>query len=214
MKKHKAPLNELLVQAIRDRIISLDYAPGSLVPEPDICKEFNVSRTPIKEALKKLEDMGLVTIIPRYGTTVSSIDIADVRCAFEIKIQLEKLAGSLAARRITPDRIRELEAIVTTMKTMDSPTDYRQIIELDARFHDIIYDAAQNPILKKMLQNLHSRCARLWCSALNSNFPQTVIAGHLGEILESLKARDAARAEALMESHVQSFIDRIREELL
>jgi DNA-binding GntR family transcriptional regulator len=214
MKKQRQPLNETLVQAIRDRIIGLDYPPGSLVPEKELCAEFKVSRTPVKEALKKLEDMGLVTIIPRFGTTVSSIDIADVRCAFEIKIQLEKLAGSLAARRITQDRIRELTAVVDTLKGLDQDADYDRVIELDARFHDIVHDAAQNPILKKMLRNLHSRCARLWSSALGNTFASSLIAGHLEGILESLRERDPGRTEALVEAHVQGFIDRIREQLL
>lgn len=210
---NKTPLNEHIFETIRDRIVRLTYAPGFMLPEKEICQEFKVSRTPVKEALKKLEEMGLVTIIPRYGTTVSGIDISEIRCAFEIKIQLEKLAGSLAAKRITENRFKDLEAIVNRIKELRQ-ADYQDVIELDAAFHEIIYDAAQNPLLKNMLQNLHSRCARLWCSALRQNFPGSLIAEQLQEILDCLKKRDDQKTSELMEQHVQSFIDLIKEQLL
>lgn len=97
--------------ALRDRIVYLEYLPGALLSEKELCEEFKVSRTPLREAIRKLEDMGLVKSIPRFGTYVTAIDINEIRCAFEVKKKLEALAGALAARRISKDKLEELRSI-------------------------------------------------------------------------------------------------------
>ena len=83
--------------------------PESFCPEKELCDEFKVSRTPLREAIQKLKEMKLVTVIPRFGTYVSSVDINEIRSAFEVKIKLEGLAGEAAARRITPRQTRGIE---------------------------------------------------------------------------------------------------------
>ena len=103
----KAP-HEKIFQTIRDRIVYMEYAPGKPLPEKDLCEEFKVSRTPVREAVKKLEEMKLVTVIPRFGTYVAPVDINEIRSAFEVKLRLEGLAGEVAAKRITHDKLNEM----------------------------------------------------------------------------------------------------------
>jgi DNA-binding GntR family transcriptional regulator len=192
----------------------MDYPPGKPLSEKEFCEEFKVSRTPLREAIKKLEEMKLVTVIPRYGTYVSSVDINETRSAFEVKIKLEGLAGEAAAKRITADKLAEMKALIQEADGLLKNGGHRNLIEMDTRFHEIIYQATQNPILQEMLENLHGRCARLWNSALSDVIPISTIISQLREIYSALERRDAEKAGKLMESHVRYFIDQIKSQLL
>jgi len=112
MNYQKQTLHNKIFETLRDRIVYMDYSPGMGLTEKELCGEFKVSRTPLREAIRKLEEMKLVTVIPRFGTYVSSIDINEIRCAFEVKIKLEGLAGELAARRITSDKLEEMRRLI------------------------------------------------------------------------------------------------------
>jgi GntR family transcriptional regulator, rspAB operon transcriptional repressor len=207
-------LPEKIFRTIRDRIVYMEYPPGKLIPEKELCDEFKVSRTPLREAIQKLKEMKLVSVIPRYGTYVSPVDINEIRSAFEVKIKLEGLAGEVAARRITADRLKEMQSLIEKADALLKVDGHRHLIEVDAQFHEIIYQAAQNPILKEMLENLHSRCARLWNSALSNVIPIAMIMTQLKEIYSALEKRDSQKARQLMEEHVLYFIDQIKSQLL
>jgi DNA-binding GntR family transcriptional regulator len=207
-------LPERIFAALRDRIVYMEYPPGKLLPEKELCAEFKVSRTPLREAIQKLKEMGLVTVIPRFGTHVSSVDINEIRCAFEVKIRLEGLAGEMAAKRITGDKLAELKGLIERADVLSKEERQRRIIEIDGQFHEIIYQATQNQILREMLQNLHGRCARLWNSSLAEIIPLDTVINQLKEIYSSLEIRDPLKARLLMEDHVRYFIDHIKNQLL
>ncbi len=210
----KCSLSEKIYVVLRDRIVYMDYPPGKLLIEKDICEEFKVSRTPLREAIQKLKEMKLVTVIPRYGTYVSLVDINEIRLAFEVKIKLEGLAGEVAARRITQDKLEELKSLIEKTDGLLRESGHRQLIETDSQFHEIMYQATQNPILIEMLESLHARCARLWNSALGKIIPLATIVSQLKEIYSSLEKRDSVNARQLMEDHVRYFIDQIKSQLL
>ncbi len=214
MTYQRNALHEKIFKALRDRIIYMEYVPGKLIPEKDLCAEFKVSRTPLREAVKKLAEMKLVNVIPRFGTYVSPVDIHEIRSAFEVKIKLEGLAGEVAAKRITEDKLKQLEVLIHDADVLLKESAQRNLIEIDSRFHEIIYGATQNPILQEMLENLHSRCARLWNSALSEVIPGPVIIHQLKEIYSALKKREAQRSSKLMEDHVCYFINHIKNQLL
>jgi DNA-binding GntR family transcriptional regulator len=214
MSFQKNNLHNRIFKTLRDRIVYMDYPPGKPLSEKEFCEEFKVSRTPLREAIKKLEEMKLVTVIPRYGTYVSSVDINEIRSAFEVKIKLEGLAGEAAAKRITADKLAEMKALIQEADVLLKNGGHRNLIEMDTRFHEIIYQATQNPILQEMLENLHGRCARLWNSALSGVIPIATIISQLREIYSALESRDAEKAAKLMETHVRYFIDQIKSQLL
>jgi DNA-binding GntR family transcriptional regulator len=205
---------EKIFRTIRDRIVYMEYIPGKPLPEKDLCEEFKVSRTPVREAVKKLEEMKLVTVIPRFGTYVAPVDINEIRSAFEVKIKLEGLAGEVAAKRITHDKLTEMKSLIEEADVLLKGGGHRHLIEIDTRFHEILYQAAQNPILQEILENLHSRCARLWGSSLSSVIPIPEIIHQLKEIYSALEQRNPRTAAQLMEEHVRYFIDHIKSQLL
>lgn len=192
----------------------MEYPPGTNLSEKELCESFKVSRTPLREAIKWLENMKLVTVIPRYGTYVSPIDINETKCAFEVKIKLEGLAGEMAAKKITPGKLAELQALIEKADTLLKKGEHRNLIEIDSNFHEIIYQSTQNPILQEMLENIHCRCARLWNSALTENVPIPEIIRQLTEIYLSLKSGDCEKTKQLLEDHVRYFIDLIKNRLL
>ena len=214
MNSQKPSLSHKIFKTLRDKIIFMEYPPGMNLSEKDLCKTFKVSRTPLREAFRRLEDMKLVTVFPRYGTYVSQIDINEIRCAFEVKIKLEGLAGSVAAKRITADKLEELQAVIKNAEGLIKENGQRKLIEIDNNFHQIVYQSTQNPILQEMLENIHCRCERLWTSALSESIPSPEIIGELKEIYLTLKKRDAEKASLLLENHVRHFIDLIKNQLL
>ena len=210
------PLHSGIFETLRDRIVHGEYPPGMGLSEKELCREFNVSRTPLREALAKLEGMKLVTVIPRFGTNVSPIDINEIRCAFEVKIKLEGLAVELAAKRIETAELNELESIIGQVAQLEGNGRYRhhRLIEIEARFHRIILQAAQNSILEEFLDNLHHRCARLWSSSLSEIVPNRDILIQMRKIYTALKDGDPDAARQNMERHVQYFIEKIKMRLL
>jgi DNA-binding GntR family transcriptional regulator len=141
--------------------------------------------------------MKLVSVIPRYGTYISPVDINEIRCAFEVKIKLEGLAGEVAAKRITHDKLSEMKSLIEEADVLLKGGGHRHLIEIDTRFHEIIYQAAQNPILQEILENLHSRCARLWGSSLSGVIPIPEIIHQLKEIYSALEQRNPKTAAQL-----------------
>ena len=210
-------LHRNIFQTLRDRIVHGEYPPGMGLSEKDLCREFSVSRTPLREALAKLESMKLVTIIPRFGTNVSPIDIDEIRCAFEVKIKLESLAVGLAVERIDSEKLKALDDViqeVVQLKDEDDQHRHQRMIELEKRFHRIILQAAQNPILEEFLDNLHYRCARLWSSSLSQVVPNEEILNQMKNIYRAIAERDAESAGRHMEQHIHYFIEKIKMRLL
>jgi len=210
-------LHRSIFQTLRDRIVHGEYPPGMGLSEKDLCREFNVSRTPLREAMAKLESMKLVTIIPRFGTNVSPIDIDEIRCAFEVKIKLESLAVELAVDRIDSEQLKALDGViqeVVQLNEEDAHHRHHRLIELEKRFHRIILQAAQNPILEEFLDNLHYRCARLWSSSLSQVVPNEDILDQMKNIYQALAEGDAENAGRHMAQHIHYFIEKIKMRLL
>ena len=111
----KSKLSEAVFITLRDRIVYLDYPPNFLLTEKQLCEEFGVSRTPLREAIFKLESMNLVKSIPRFGTFVTPINVKEIRDTYLVKANLESMAGKTAAERITPSDAAQLENITEVL---------------------------------------------------------------------------------------------------
>lgn len=152
-----------IYEILKRRIINLDYEPGFILNESDLADEFNISRAPVRSALRLLMIDKLVKIVPRFGAQVSTIDFKQMRFVFELTRVLDPFAARLAAERISDEGIKELEEIMERIKSYkEISRDYQDAIADDERFHNIIYSSCGNPWLKDILTNLHYHTERLW----------------------------------------------------
>jgi len=207
-------LGDKILSTLRDRIVYLEYAPETVLSEKGLCKEFGVSRSPLREAILMLGELGLVKSIPRYGTYVTHINIHEIQWVYEVRKALEALAGSLAAQRITQDQVEYLNTIVKGFEENLGARGTRKMIQADMAFHETIYDATRNPILDKTLKGLNTRCLRFF-NAIESDFMFTVEVGdQLRRICKAISDRDEERAARFCEEHVQHFLDNIKTKLL
>ena len=191
---------------LKTRIIEMKYNPGDILNEKSLISEFTVSRTPVREALIKLSQIGLVEIRPRIGTYVSQIDMASVKHAYEIKKNLEGLASELAAQRATQEEVEELFEIIHRFETYDVIKDYKSYIRDDQRFHRIIRCASRNPILIEILEELNTKTARFLQYIHYVLDDYEWFYNSLKEIAEAIKERDSKRANAAAEEHTTKYL--------
>jgi len=216
MQKNHKKTSEYIFAILKARIVSLEYPPGMPLNDKEIGKEFGVSRTPVREAIKKLEHEGLVTVLPRYSTTVSLIEINDIRWAFDVRLRLEGLAGAEAAKGLSSSQLVEMKNIIYMLRELaqKNPQDLKQVSTLHGEFHKILYEGSQNPILCDILNSLHSRCARACNAYLNRRHHSSCDLDQLQAIYQALVNRDTEQAACLCESHVQSVMNRLKNALL
>lgn len=205
---------EGIYEILKNRIISLEYSPGQILNEADIANEFNLSRTPVRKIFEQLKNKKLLNIIPRYGAQVAPIDFRYMKSVFEVVREMEGYAIRLAVERITEGKIAELEAIVERIQNYNIETDYKKIIIEDERFHEIVFQSSENPCLVEILFDLHMHTERLWFYSQRDLTSLSMFYETLSSIVEALKAKDVARAEASAKKHIDDFVNLIKRELL
>lgn len=196
-------------QLIRDRITTLELAPGAPINEQRLAEDLDMGVTPVREALKLLAHDDLVVITPRHGMYVTQVSLADLEQISEMRVSLESLCARLAAQRATPDDLVVLEALRDEQSTI-SPEDSHRLFEFDHRFHQAIARASHNRYLARTLDNFFGLSQRLWYLALpQMGFLPAAVEKHL-DLVDAIKNSDADRAEQIMRSHVQGFYDKVR----
>ncbi len=200
---------ESIFEILKKRIIELELEPGNAINEKELTEEFGVSRTPVREALIKLSQIGLVETRPRVGTFVTQIDLQQVKNAYEVKKNLEGLAAELAARRATEREIEELFAIIRRFEGYDIVEDYKLCIQDDQRFHQITRMASRNETLIEILDMLNTRTARFlqYIRYIISDY--TWFSESLRSIAEALRERNAEAARMHTEVHTKEFLDQM-----
>lgn len=200
------PANIHIFNELKRRIIEMEYLPGDIINERGLIDEFSVSRTPVREAILKLSQIGLVEIRPRIGTYVSQIDLASVKQAYEIKKNLEGLAAELAAQRATKAEINQLFEILERFTHYDVVEDYKDCIKEDQHFHQIIRIAARNPILIEILEELNIKTARFLQHIHYVLDDYNWFFDSLQEIAEAIKQGDKDSARLATEMHTDKFL--------
>lgn len=216
IKIAKKSLHTDIFTTLRDRIVCMAYLPGTPLNEKELCEEFGVSRTPLREAIRKLEDLNLVNVIPRFGTHVSSLDLNELRCAMQIKVKLEALASEAAAQNITPQLLEEMQSTLAKFKKQVATEGIGQskLIATESSLHTIIWRAAHNPLLEGFLDNLQYRCARVWNSVLVDTIDPHEVAQQLTDIVDAIQRRNAKEAGSRTEEHVRYFSNKLKDKLL
>ncbi len=206
----KIYVSDSLFQALRDRIVSGAYPPGSVLSEKELTEEFKVSRTPYREAIRKLEDMKLVTVVPRFGTYVREINLTEIMDAYEVRLRLEPLAVELAAQRRTEKDLEKFDLIIREVRKWQETDVSRLDASLDVSLHDSVCRASRNLVLIETLFNLRLICGRVWTSVWWEHYDFQQLVSHWTIIYEALRERDAARAGLSMAHHIQDAIDQVK----
>lgn len=202
-------LSDKAYHLIKHKIITLELPPLAVIDEQELMHGLQLGRTPIREALQRLAIEDLVFTVPRRGMFVADVSITDLQKVFEIRMVLEGFCARLAARRITPEQIAQLEALVAELEEV-AAEDYETPMAIDEEFHKLFYQAAANEFLESILSRLHALSLRLWWVVLHRvTLLREAVSIH-GEIIPALKARDEERAEALMQEHLADFQSRIK----
>lgn len=198
-------------RALRTKIVSLEYKPGTRLVEDEISRELGVGRTPVREALLRLEGEGLVSR-QRRGWIIEATDPANARFIFEARISVESYATRVAAERVNAKSIRRLGELVTRMDGLDSISRV-ELNRLDRRFHETIVAMSGNPLFVEMHERTQFHYWNLRLPVL-FNKEQTLRSNeqHKG-ILAALKAEDGEKAERLAREHIETTFAIVRQAL-
>lgn len=198
---------------IRDRIVSLDMPPGSVVNETRLREELKIGRTPIREALQRLSRENLVKSVPHRGTFVTDVNITDLARITEVRVVLEAHAARLATDRLSA---MDRESLTTLLEVLESGSslDQLELMRLDQLIHRQIYRAARNPFLEATLERYFNLSQRLWYLVLDREVGlREALREHM-ELLRAILAGDPDGAEASMRRHVTGFEREIRKALV
>ncbi|MFO7878083.1 MAG: GntR family transcriptional regulator [Desulfovermiculus sp.] len=199
--------NASLYEELKKRIVLLDYDPGQVLREKELIEEFGVSRTPVREALIRLETDGLVRILPNLGTIVTEVSFQQLKDVIEVRSHLILLTGQLAAARITKPELHELHGLIEQMKKEKDP---KVLMELDTKAHDLINQASKNEMLVKMLGQMRDLVVRIWFYFPTNDEYYSELSEEFEELEAALQAGDQQESARLLEKHTQRFIDHIR----
>lgn len=207
-------LHDELVDRLRHMIIEGDLTPGEKLSEKDLCSHFDVSRTPLREALKVLAKESLVRLIPNRGATVSKLTLEDLEEAFPIMGALEAVSGELACTHITDAEIARLEKLHAEMVEKHKAGDLSGYFKRNEQIHQLILDAARNPTLTEMQRSLSGRIRRARYMANMSAERWAEAVEEHEAILGAIKTREGTRLGALLKAHLANKLHSVREALV
>ncbi len=197
-------------ELLRRKIVTTEMAPGSVIHESGLMAETGLGRTPIREALKMLEAEHLVTVSPRRGMFVTTINISDLTQIQEVRSALDPLCVRLAVARITPHDLQELQALLDELQSAAGRRDMQAMLALDERFHRLLAEGTRNPILVSENQMLYNLSLRIWYFYLDRLGVEDFAFDDLAEIVDAVAAKDVGRAERALANHIDHFGAAIR----
>ncbi len=197
------PLREVVCETLREAIVSGLLKPGERLMEIRLAEELGVSRTPVREAIRRLELESFVVMIPRRGTYVADISIKDINEVFELRTALDVLAAGLAAERITEEELEELERLLVLIGECTDKEDIDKIVELDTQFHDVLYKASRNGRLIGIISILRDQLTRF--RSISMSYPGRVkntLEEHK-RMVEAVSQRNATIAQKVAREHLE-----------
>ncbi|MGC9543635.1 GntR family transcriptional regulator [Streptomyces sp. UG1] len=198
-------------ERLRDRLVMLDIRPGEPINDNQLAAEIGVGRTPVREALKRLETDHLVVSYPRRGTFATAIDVTELGAISDIREQLMPFAARRAAVHAGGAMRDALRAKADEVRSLEGPLgDHTAMMRTDMSLHRLIYKAADNPHLEDVLIRYDNLATRIWCLVID-RLPD--LAHHIVEhadLLDAVADGDADRAERLTREHIAGFAREIR----
>ncbi|HMM20795.1 MAG TPA: GntR family transcriptional regulator [Selenomonadales bacterium] len=198
------PLREVVCEALREAIMNGTLTPGERLMEIQLAEDLGVSRTPVREAIRRLEMEGFLVMVPRRGTYVSDLSIKDLNEVFEIRTALDVLAAGLAAERITEEELEQLERLLVQIGEYIDSGDVEKIVEADSQFHDILYQASRNDRLVGIINNLREQFTRF--RSISMAYPgrlKNTLEEHR-QLMEAIASHDPETAQRCAREHMEN----------
>ena len=209
----RRPLHNELADRLRHMIVEGELAPGEKLAEKELCDQFGVSRTPLREAMRVLATEGLVQLTPNRGCAVAKLTLADLDEAFPIMGALEALSGELACQHITDAELARIRELHDRMVAKYQAGALRDYFKLNEQIHQMILDAARNPTLAQMQLSLSGRVRRARYMANMSPARWSAAVAEHERILEALSARDGKRLAVILKEHLANKLETVKEAL-
>lgn len=206
-------LHDTVVEHLQNLIIEGVLAPGTKLNEREVCERLGISRTPLREAMKVLASEGLIDIEPNRGAFVSKMSDTEIWEAFEMMSGLEALSGELAAERISPAEIAEIQTLHDAMIVCRAQNDLPGYYSRNQTIHNKINEAARNSVLRQIYLSINRRLLAL---RFKSNFKEAkwdrAIHEH-DEMIQALEARDGKRLATILRQHLLDKRDSVMADL-
>ncbi|MBS5429966.1 MAG: GntR family transcriptional regulator [Lachnospiraceae bacterium] len=199
------PLRDVVFNTLRQAILRGELKPGERLMEVQLANKLGVSRTPIREAIRKLELEGLVLMIPRKGAEVADITEKSLRDVLEVRKALEELAVQLCCDKITGKEIEELHRAADDFRRiLKTSDDVTEIAEADVRFHDIIYLATGNQKLIQILNNLREQMYRYRVECIKRKESHPILIAEHEEIIRRIENKEKKEAADIVCRHIDN----------
>ncbi|MFO7612941.1 MAG: GntR family transcriptional regulator [Clostridia bacterium] len=209
MEEFHGSLRGKVFTRLEEDILSGKYAVGQKLTENMISTEMQVSRTPVREALRQLELEGLVESIPNKAVVVTGITRGDIEDIYEIRISIEGLAARRAAGNITEESLQRLEEIMDMEEFYTLKNDMKHLVMTDGEFHETIFKASGSKTLKNILSTFHHNLKKARSDSFSKHErAESALLEHRA-IYDALKERDSRKAEKLMITHVKNAKSRV-----
>ena len=197
------PLREVVFNNLRDAILKGQLKPGERLLENHLADKLGVSRTPVREALRMLEQENLVELIPRRGAQVLDISAEDIKNILEIRSALEVVSIRHACQKMDNDSLKELKKYNAEFEAAFEARDYERVATADEKFHDVIFSATGNKRLVVIISNIQAQVYRYRMAYLKVYETKTAVLNHHRNIIEAIEKHDAALGEKVMAEHIE-----------
>jgi DNA-binding GntR family transcriptional regulator len=205
----RAALHEQVAQRLRQMLVENRISPGAKLNERELAEVLQVSRTPLREAIKMLAAEGLVELLPNRGAIAVSLSEADVLNTFEVMAGLESLSGELAAQRITDEELAEIKAMQFEMMAAYTRRDLSNYYRINAQIHSAINAAAKNPVLTATYNQVNARLQALRFRSNQDGEKWKRAMKEHEKMIDALQARDAAGMRELLVAHLRNKCDAV-----
>jgi DNA-binding GntR family transcriptional regulator len=197
-------------ELIKERTITTQMRPGSMIQEAELMSELGLGRTPIREALKRLEAEKLVIVSPHRGTFVSEVSISDLSQIQEIRLVLDTLCVRLVVERITPEELAEMRKLAEEIRIRAKNGNQKDLMGLDHRFHQLLVQSAHNKFLEPEIEMFYNLSLRIWYMYLHQIKPSDLMLEAFIQILDAIETKNVAAAEKAMQEHIRQFGESIK----
>ena len=204
------PLRDVVFNTLRNAILRGDLKPGERLMEMHLANKLGVSRTPIREAIRMLEQEGLAVTIPRKGAQVAKMTEKDLQDVLEIRDALDELAVSMACQRMTLELLLELKESMKDFEIATRSGGVRKIVEADEAFHNVIYRMADNPKLETIVNNMREQTYRYRYEYVKGNSTYNQLIDEHAKIIAGFEKKDSEYVKAIMHTHLENQIEAVR----